>query len=131
MGPVRYLLDTCTFIWLCSEPARLSRKAQTVLDAADTTMVVSDATALEIVLKWTAGKLILPQPPRQWIGNQLRVWAVEQRALSRADMYRASELPAHHADPFDRLLVATALADSATIVTPDETIHAYPVACIW
>ncbi len=52
-------------------------------------------------------------------------------AIKRADIYRASELPAHHRDPFDRLLVAAALGATATIVTPDETIHKYPVSYRW
>ena len=126
-----YLLDTCTFIWLCAEPTRLSTDAARLLDAADSKLLLSDATALEIVLKWTAGQLELPEPPRRWIEHQLQVWALEQLPLSRAHMYRASELPMHHADPFDRLLIATALAHDASIVTPDELIHAYPVAWTW
>ena len=126
-----YLLDTCTFIWLCAEPARLSEHAAKRLDAVDSTLLVSDATALEIVLKWTAGKLQLPEPPRRWIEHQLQAWALEQLPLTRNEMYRASELPMHHTDPFDRLLVATALIHDASIVTPDELIHAYPVAWTW
>jgi PIN domain nuclease of toxin-antitoxin system len=51
--------------------------------------------------------------------------------LSRDEVYRASELPDHHRDPFDRLLVATALATGATILTPDEAIHRYPVSWRW
>lgn len=128
---MRYLLDTCAFIWLCSEPAGLSKEAASRLDASDATVVFSDVTALEIVLKWTAGKIQLPEPPRRWIEHQLQVWKLEQLPLSRHDVYRASELPNHHSDPFDRLLVASALNHDACIVTPDGLIHKYPVAWCW
>lgn len=128
---MRYLLDTCTFIWLCAEPSKLPEPVAARLDADDTIMVFSDASALEIVLKWTAGKLHLPEPPRSWIEHQLRSWSLEQVPVSRKVMYRASELPTYHGDPFDRLLVATAIEHDAAFVTPDESIHRYPVAWVW
>lgn len=125
------LLDTCAFIWLCSEPARLSAAARETLDNGENDLLVSDVSVLEITLKWTAGKLTLPSPPRLWVEAQAQVWDVTRVALARDDMYRASELPSHHADPFDRLLIATALNHNAVLLTPDTVIHAYPVACRW
>ena len=91
----------------------------------------SDDSALEIALKWSAGKLVLPDPPRRWLEGQIDTWGLDCLGLRRADIYRASELPAHHRDPFDRLLVATALGSNATILTPDEAIRQYPVSCRW
>jgi PIN domain nuclease of toxin-antitoxin system len=49
----------------------------------------------------------------------------------REHMYRIGELPEHHRDPFDRLLIAAALTEGATILTPDPAIHRYPVSCRW
>lgn len=126
-----YLLDTCTFIWLCSAPDKLSNTAKAAIDATDTSLILSDVTALEITLKWTAGKIGLPDPPRLWIDTQILTWSLNCRALSREDIYRAGELPQHHKDPFDRLLVATAIHANATILSPDDAIHAYPVSCRW
>ena len=132
MGTVnRYLLDTCTLIWLCSEPERLSATAAEAIDAPDTVLLWSDVSALEIALKWNAGMIILPDPPRHWIEQQIAAWSLDCLSLKRTDIYRASELPAHHRDPFDRLLVAAALGANATILTPAEAIHAYPVSCRW
>ncbi len=91
----------------------------------------SDDSALEIALKWSAGKLVLPDSPRRWLEGQIDTWGLDCLSLRRADIYRASELPAHHRDPFDRLLVATALGSNATILTPDEAIRQYPVSCRW
>ena len=132
MGPVnRYLLDTCTLIWLASEPERLSPAAQQAIDAVDSAVLFSDVSALEITLKWTVGKIILPDPPRLWIERQIARWELDCLPLTRDDIYRASELPAHHRDPFDRLLVAVALGAAATILTPDDAIHDYPVSYRW
>ena len=83
MGPVnRYLLDTCTLTWLASEPERLSAAAQQAIDAADSAVLFSDVSALEITLKWTAGKIILPDPPRQWIERQIARWELDCLSLT-------------------------------------------------
>ena len=128
---MKVLLDTCAFIWLCAEPDRLSPAAARILDDSDNSLLLSDVSALEITLKWTAGKLTLPEPPRLWLEAQIRTWSIEQVEMRREHMYRASELPGHHRDPFDRLLVATALTSDATIVTPDTAIQSYPVSWRW
>ncbi len=124
------LLDTCTFIWLCAEPERLSDRARAAIDDAER-LLLSDASTLEITLKWQAGKLGLPDPPRRWIEAQVATWSLEGRAIGRDDIYRAGELPDHHRDPFDRLLVAAALNTDATLLTPDAAVRRYPVSTTW
>ena len=126
-----YLLDTCTLIWLCSEPEKLSPVAQKAIDAPDSALLLSDVSALEITLKWSAGKIVLPDPPRHWVEKQIAAWNLDCLSLSREEVYRAGELPLYHRDPFDRLLVATALNAQATILTPDTAVHQYPVSCRW
>jgi PIN domain nuclease of toxin-antitoxin system len=128
---VTFLLDTCTFVWLCADPQRLSETAKAVIDATETTLFVSDASALELTLKWKAGKIHLPDPPRLWIEQQLATWGLDCRPLTREDIYRAGELPEYHRDPFDRLLVAIAINRGATILTPDTAIRRYPVGTRW
>jgi PIN domain nuclease of toxin-antitoxin system len=126
-----YLLDTCTFIWLCAEPERLSDTARTAIDSAGADLLLSDVSTLEITLKWSADKIQLPDPPRNWIEAQVAAWSLDCRAIGRDDIYRSAELPALHRDPFDRLLVATAINLNATILTPDDAIQAYPVSYRW
>ena len=89
------------------------------------------SSVLEIVLKWSAGKLMLPDPPRRWVESQVAAWSMDCHELAREDMYRAGELPHYHRDPFDRLLVAAAIRANAVILTPDAAVHQYPVACRW
>jgi PIN domain nuclease of toxin-antitoxin system len=126
-----YLLDTCTFIWMCAEPDRLSSVAKSAIDGLNASIVFSDVTALEISLKWSSGKIDLPDPPRHWIESQIAAWSLDFRAISREDIYLSGELPDHHRDPFDRLLIAAAMNSNSTILTPDQAIKAYPVSCRW
>ena len=127
----RYLLDTCTLIWLSTDPDKLSPATVQAIDASDSALLWSDVSALEIALKWSAGKLVLPDPPRHWLERQIDTWGLDCLSLRRTDIYRASELPPYHRDPFDRLLVAAALGSNATILTPDEAVRQYPVSSRW
>jgi PIN domain nuclease of toxin-antitoxin system len=117
-------------VWLTSEPAKLSERAQEAINAADE-LFVSDVSTWEICLKWQAKKLTLPSPPRRWITEQAGLWSLSRLPIEQEDLFRTSELPDHHKDPFDRLLVAQTLARNAQIITPDAAIHAYPVAVLW
>ena len=126
-----YLLDTCTFIWICAEPDRLPSFVKSAIHAPRASVVFSDVAALEISLKWSSGKIDLPDPPRQWIQSQIAAWSLDCRAISREDIYLSGELPYHHRDTFDRLLVAAAINSNSTILTPDQAIKTYPVSCRW
>lgn len=126
-----YLLDTCSLIWLCAEPEQLSDVAKDIINTPANKLFISDVSALELTLKWQVGKIELPDPPRLWIENQIETWFLSTLPISREDVYRAGELPDHHRDPFDRLLIATALNSKATILTPDKAIHQYPISYRW
>jgi PIN domain nuclease of toxin-antitoxin system len=128
---LRLLLDTCVFLWLCAEPKRLSAKARRALGEAEAEIVLSDVSVMEISLKWMSGKIALPAPPRSWVAEQTRIWSATLIPITRGIIYRSTELPSHHRDPFDRLLVSTALENSLPLLTPDEWLNRYPVECIW
>ncbi len=126
-----YILDTCTLIWLCTDSTRISKAAKEAIETTQTPLLLSDASAIELALKWQSGKLDLPDPPRRWLEKQIATWGLTCLPLSRFDIYSATELPNHHKDPFDRWLVAAAIGANATILTPDAAIRRYPVSCLW
>ncbi len=128
---MKLLLDTCAFIWLGSDPEKLGARAREALDEASAEILLSDVTIWEISLKWQAGKLELPAPPRTWIEDQRSAWDLARAPLVLEHFYRSTELPLHHRDPFDRLLVSQGIVDGLTIVTPDAAVRAYPVPVIW
>ena len=128
---MRLLLDTFTFVSLVSDPYKLGGTARTVLDDPTNRFFLSDASVLEICLKYNDGTLEMPEVPRSWIKKQCDIWQVRSLAITREHCFRLSELPYHHDDAIDRILVATALAEELPIVTEDENIKKYPVSVIW
>jgi len=125
------LLDTCVFIWLTQEPAKLSAVAQTAINDPANTLALSHASAWEMHLKHHAGKLSLPDPQRQWIPLQLAAWKIHEQGITLHAVHRTSDLPDIHRDPFDRMLIAQALEENLTIVSPDQFFPSYGVNVIW
>ena len=82
-------------------------------------------------LKHHSGKLNLPDPPRQWIPQQLAAWNIREWPIRLAAIQRTSDLPDLHRDPFDRLLVAQSLEDGLAIVSPDPFFSGYGVTVVW
>lgn len=99
---MRLLLDTCVFIWITSEPARISPPA--ALDNPDHQLFLSHASIWEIHLKSRAGKLTLPTAPESWVAQQLAARGVAEQAIDLSSLTGTLHLPDHHRDPFDRLL---------------------------
>ena len=128
---MRLLLDTCTFLWLALDPARLSTTAVSLIDDASTELFFSDVSVWEIVVKNTAGKLPLPEGPDCWLPPQLSYWHLQSVPIGRPALYRTATLPAIHADPFDRLLAATAIEAGFTVLSPDAPLSLLGAARLW
>lgn len=125
------LLDTCTFIWLCSAPEKLSGPAAKALDSQNNDRALSLASVWEITLKHHSGKLPLPEQPDRWIEEQLRLQDIEVLPLQRTTLYRAGALPPIHKDPFDRVIAADSLQRDLHLVSPDEPFRTYGCNVIW
>ena len=130
MASSALLLDSCALIWVATEPARLTAAAQKALDGA-AAWHVSEATVLELTLKHAKGKLVLPSPPRVWFAEEFARWKIKPLPLSREVIFRSGELPFHHEDPFDRLIIASAMEHALPVVTADGFFGAYPVKVVW
>ena len=125
------LLDTCTFIWLCSDPDKLSGAAAKILDDPDNERALSMASIWEIALKYRSGKLPLPDQPEDWLEAQMKLQAVEVLPLLRETLYRAAALPPVHKDPFDRVIAADALQRHLCVVSPDKPFERYGCKVVW
>ena len=128
---MRVILDTCSLIWLCMEPDRLSEHAGQIIDADATQCLISHVSVWEIALKIKSGKMVFPKPLRRWIFEQKEEWELEWIPISLNHLLRTTEMEGYHDDPFDRLLVAQALEENIPIITPDKYITRYPVEVIW
>ena len=125
------LLDSCTLIWLASEPGRLSAAATAAINDPASVLHVSHASLWEITLKHGAGKLALPDTPRHWWGEQVRLWGLVELHLSAEALLRGSELPPHHKDPFDRVILAQGQMEAMPVVSPDGAFPAYGIPLLW
>jgi PIN domain nuclease of toxin-antitoxin system len=123
---VRLLLDTHAFLWWNADDPELGPQTREAIADADNVVLVSAATAWEISLKRASGKLEAPGDIADWIERNGFV----PLTIEIAHAVLTPELPKHHKDPFDRMLVAQASIEGYTLVTCDDEIALYDVETI-
>lgn len=119
------LLDTCALIALSNGPLP-SAAARAFGVAAQA--FVSPVSAWEAAIKIKLGKLQLSQPPQSWFQGLCQHYHLTELPLHTALLCAAADLPLIHRDPFDRVLIATAIERNLIILTSDQTIPTYPGA---
>ncbi len=120
---MRVLLDTHILLWwLAADPA-LPRRAAEVISDTDTTVVVSAATAWEIAIKKAVGRLEAPDD----LLDALEANDFESIAITTTHALAAGQLPLHHSDPFDRMLIAQSRIEGLTLVSIDSRLSDYDV----
>lgn len=126
----RYLIDTHVWLWMLTEPDRLQEKVRGLLTETDNEILLSAASGWEIAIKYRLGKLALPEPPRHYVPDRMRRSGTAPLAVEHDHVLRVAELPDHHRDPFDRLLVAQAQTLDIPIITADSQVSVYDVATV-
>ncbi|MFW5744924.1 MAG: type II toxin-antitoxin system VapC family toxin [Spirochaetota bacterium] len=120
------LLDTCGLLWLASGSGDLSAGVLEQIDS-ESIVCVSAISALEIGLKVRSGKLELPVPAAEWWHEAVAHHRLDVVAADPAVLIRSTELPPIHRDSADRIIIATALARHAPVVTSDRRFAEYGV----
>jgi len=128
---MKLLLDTHVFIWWDSEPAKLSKKALALCSDPGNTLLLSVASAWEMQIKMQLGKMKLAFPLQDIIREQQKDNGVQVIPVELEHVLALQSLPSHHKDPFDRLLIAQARAESAVLVTKDKTFSKYQIDLAW
>jgi PIN domain nuclease of toxin-antitoxin system len=123
---VTLLLDTHVVLWWQRDDRRLNRAARQAIAEADVVWV-SAVTGWEVAIKTTLGRLRMSEP----FPALLAADDFTELPLNLAHTTRLQQLPPHHADPFDRMLVAQALVERATLVSHDRALEPYGVRMIW
>jgi len=116
---VNLLLDTNAFIWALNGSNRLGGAAREAVLSSENIVYVSVVSAWEMAIKSGLGKLAVPPRIATWLPDRLREQRFETLGITLGHVLDVEQLPPHHRDPFDRLLVAQARAEKLTIVTGD------------
>lgn len=123
-----HLLDTSTLLWALGSPERLSSRARGLVETGEN--VISVASYWEIVIKADKGLLTIADT-NTWWRRATDLMAARVLPIRASHVAALSGLPGLHKDPFDRILIAQAIAEGLDFVTNDEPIRAYPVRTIW
>jgi PIN domain nuclease of toxin-antitoxin system len=123
---VQLLLDTHTLIWWLANDRTLSNKAKKAIASIDNIVFVSAASAWEIAIKKTIGKLTAPDD----LAEQIEKKNFQSLPIEIHHALAVEKLPLHHSDPFDRILIAQALCENLTIVTRDRKFNAYSIPIV-
>jgi PIN domain nuclease of toxin-antitoxin system len=123
------LLDTHAFIWYSENDPKLSESIKIDIENADR-VYLSIASLWEIAIKLSIGKLSL-RSNYESIESSLEPAGINLLPISFADTVRVMNLPLHHRDPFDRILIAQSLNHSLTLVSCDAAFTAYPIQIKW
>lgn len=115
------LLDTHTFLWAIAKPEKIATKQRREIVSLSNTVYVSAVSVTEIMIKLSIGKLQIAFDPNE----QIVAAGFTPLDFSGLDAIRLRDLPFHHRDPFDRMLIAQALARNLRIVTQDQAFRQY------
>ena len=128
---MRLLLDTHAFLWWLAGNRRLSPAARRAVDDTSNDVVVSAATAWEITTKHRVGKLPEAEAVALDVTGSIASQGFDELAITVEDAERAGRLLGSHRDPFDRMLIAQALAHNLTVVSIDVVFDGYGVSRLW
>jgi PIN domain nuclease of toxin-antitoxin system len=128
---MRVLVDTHAFLWDLLDDPRSSRLARQVLKSSEHELVFSLVSLWEIAIKMKIGKLNTVGSSVAYIRDEMNTYGMELLPIRFEHILQLEALPPHHGEPFDRLLVAQAIAESLPILTHDAKIRQYPVKVLW
>jgi PIN domain nuclease of toxin-antitoxin system len=128
---VKILLDTQVWIWMRNAPTRLSAKARRILTDGRNDLVLSAATPWEIAIKVAIGKLRLPCPVEEFVSTRSVATRVTPLPITQLHAIESAALPAHHRDPFDRVLIAQARIETLRLMSTDDVFRSYDVDVVW
>ena len=128
---MRILIDSHVLIWYVDQDNLLSPASHAAISDPTNDLLLSAGSIWEIGIKLGLGKIILTQPFKPWINQAISDLDVTVLPLNVAYVDVQANLPRHHGDPFDRLIVAQAIAEQVSIISADANLDAYGIIRIW
>lgn len=128
---MKYLLDSVIWLWSIAALEKMNKTCLEILENGREEIYFSAATAWELSIKARLGKLHLPGPPAQCIPAFMAKQGLRPLPVTHLHAVGVYDLPPHHQDPFDRLIIAQAIAEEMTVLTADRIFGKYPVDMLW
>ncbi len=128
---MRVLLDTHTFLWFILDDPLLSTTAKALIEDSSNSIAVSPASYWEIAIKIKLGKYALPMPYQAFMESHLAANDFDILPIMPKHTALLIEMPLHHKDPFDRLLIAQALFEKIPVISADKHLDSYGIQRRW
>ena len=128
---MRVLIDSHALIWYVDQDKLLSIASHAAISDPANDLLLSAGSIWEIGIKIGLGKLLLTQPFKVWMNQAISDLHVTVLPLTVEYVDVQSNLPKHHGDPFDRLVVAQAIVEQVSIISADVNLDAYGITRIW
>ncbi len=128
---MKLLFDTHAFMWWDGAPTNLSAQALALCQDPANTLLLSVASVWEMQIKLHLGRLKLDLPLAEIVDSQRRTNNIVVLPIALDHVLALESLPDHHKDPFDRLLIAQAIVEGASLITNDPIVQKYPAQVVW
>ncbi len=128
---MKALMDTHVFLWWITEDPRLPAAITDLIGNGDNELFFSAASCWEIAIKAQLGRIEMIDDPENFIPDQMAKNAVQGLPIQLSHALHVYNLPGHHRDPFDRILIAQAQLERMPIITSDPLIAKYNVDLLW
>jgi PIN domain nuclease of toxin-antitoxin system len=128
---MKYLLDTMVWLWSVGPTDKIGRAGLEILTSGVEEIYLSAASSWEIAIKTKLGKYQLTEPPGRYVPKRLAQQGIQSLPITQAHTLKVYDLPLHHQDPFDRLIIAQAITEKMTVLTADREFGKYPVTVVW
>jgi PIN domain nuclease of toxin-antitoxin system len=128
---MKYLLDTMVWLWSVGPTDKIGGAGLEILTNGDEDLYLSAASSWEIAIKTKLGKFKLTEPPGHYVPKRLVAQGIHSLSITQNHTLKVYDLPLHHRDPFDRLIIAQAIAEKMTVLTADRVFGKYPVDVLW
>lgn len=128
---MRELLDIHTFLWWIIDNPHLSSRVRDIMSNSSNELFLSAASCWEIAVKAKIGRIKLPDKPQVFVSEQMALNMIQGLPIQISHALHVFNLPHHHRDPFDRIIIAQAQLEKLPVLTSDSLISKYKVKIIW
>ena len=128
---MKYLLDSVVWLWSVGPSKTIGTAGLEILASREEEIYLSAASSWEIAIKTRLGKFQLPEPPGRYVPKRLIDQGIRSLPINQDHSLKVYDLPFHHSDPFDRIIIAQAIVEDMVVLTSDRVFEKYPIDVVW